>query len=233
MRAPWPAAVLLRQNTWGEFHEQASRSDHVDLAGCCDTACTHPHGGGAECEPARGIGRRTGQGIGRGADQGEEPGSGGGDWYARRQPHGKFVADADRRDLRRRTETDRHDRPDPGARTRHSLAELPVRAGLGHLRVPAAVRTAWTVAGPGAGAGGRQALASGRAGVEPGPDRPGLAGHRSQHDPAVGDRPHRSAARWRLRAIRLRRAFRRGQHHPEEGCQGWRRAAQRRPVLRR
>src|SRR6185437_9895852 len=149
------------------------------------------------------------------------------------RPHRQQLADADRRGLRAGAAADRHHRPAHRAGAHHPLAELPAPGRRRHRRHPAPRPVARPVARPGAGAGERQALAPRRDPAQQRRDRPRLAAGGPQHHPALGDRPHRGAARRRLGAVRLRRDRRRDQRDPEEGRQGRRRGSQRRPVLRR
>ena len=68
---------------------------------------------------------------------------------------------------------------------------------------------------PAAGAGQRQAPPPAGAGQRPADHRARLGRHRHQCDSAVGDPPHRGAARRRRRPIRLGRDRRRDQHRPQ------------------
>ena len=84
------------------------------------------------------------------------------------------------------------------------------------------------VARPGAGAGQRQAPPHHRAGQRQRHPGPRFLAGRPQRDPDRGDRARRSAARWRLGAVRLGRHRRRHQHR----AQGQRRRRQRRRARR-
>jgi hypothetical protein len=111
-----------------------------------------------------------------------------------------------------------------------AVDELPAPERRRRQRRRASGPAARPVARPDPGAGQRQAppyLGRHQRQRHPGPR---LGAGRPECDPAGRDRPHRSAARRRRRAIRFGCDRRRGQHHPEKRCRRRRGGNRLRPV---